>query len=92
MKRNKQIASMPATTTVRIDDRTNTTLDRLARETGLAKKDLIHAAVERLRRERILTSANAGFAALRGDSAAWSEELAERALWDATSPDGFARE
>jgi len=65
---------MPATTTVRIDDRTNTTLDRLAQETGLAKKDLIRAAVERLRRERILTSANAGFAALRGDSVAWSEE------------------
>jgi hypothetical protein len=45
-----------------------------------------------MRRERILTSANAGFAALCGDSAAWSEELAERALWDATSPDGLARE
>lgn len=81
-----------ATTTVRIDGTTNAMLNRLARETGVAKKDLLRSAVERLRRERILSTANAGFAALRRDSAAWRDELTERTLWESTTADGLSRD
>lgn len=38
---------------------------------------------------RFFEQANAAYAALRADPAEWSEELAERAAWDATLLDGL---
>lgn len=67
-------------------------LDRLARETGLVKKEIIARAVERMRRDRILEAANAGFAAMKSDAAAWSEELRERRRWESTLFDGLTDE
>jgi hypothetical protein len=46
--------------------------------------------VEQLRRQRVLESANAGFAAIKRDSAAWREELKERGIWESTVDDGLA--
>jgi hypothetical protein len=79
-------------TTVRVDRRTSETIARLAKETGIARKDVVAQAVERLRRQRILESANIGFAAMKGDVAGWREELDERESWESTLPDGLADE
>jgi predicted transcriptional regulator len=78
--------------TVRIDQTTSKALDRLSKETGRPKLALVREAVERLRRDRLLEAANAGFAALRADTAAWREEEQERVLWDTTLLDGLEKE
>ena len=46
-------------------------------------------AVEQLRRQRSLESANAGFAAIKGDSGDWRGELEERRFWESTVADGL---
>jgi hypothetical protein len=43
------------------------------------------------RREEFLRDANADFAALRRNSKAWAEELAERQIWEQTLGDGIER-
>jgi hypothetical protein len=79
-------------TTVRVDRRTSEAIARLAREAGVARKDVIAQAVERLRRQRILESANRGFAAMKREVAAWREELDERGIWESTISDGLSDE
>jgi len=86
------VGRRPDDTTVRIDRRTSSTLDRLARETGVAKKEIIARAVEQIRRERILEKANAGFAAMKNNPGEWSEELRERRRWESTLSDGLTDE
>src|SRR5450432_4021660 len=75
---------------VRIDKRTDRLLDSLAKETGQAKKDIVARAIERLRRDPILDAMNAGYAAMKADSAAWRRELDERGVWKVTHADGLA--
>lgn len=41
------------------------------------------------RRRRLFEETNRAYAAIRADPDAWQEELAERALWDATLLDGL---
>jgi predicted transcriptional regulator len=81
-----------ADSTVRVDRATSGAIARLAQETGLPRKEIVALAVERLRRDRILASANAGFAAMKKDSGAWREELEERASWETTLVDGLRGE
>lgn len=81
-----------ADTTVRVDRATSSAIAYLARETGVARKEIVALAVERLRRQRILESANAGFAAMKKDAAAWREELDERRSWESTLADGLGDE
>ena len=50
---------------------------------------VLEKAVELYRRQRFLEEANRGFAALRGDSKAWKQELAERELWEQSLGDGL---
>ncbi len=52
---------------------------------------VLDEAIERYRRERFLHAANTDFAALKGDSKAWKEELRERELWEHTLADGLAK-
>jgi hypothetical protein len=61
----------------------------LARKTSVARKEIGALAVEQRRRQFVLESANAGFAAIKKDSAAWSKELEERRLWESTVADGI---
>jgi hypothetical protein len=81
-----------ADTTVRVDRATSSAIADLARETGVARKEVIALAVERLRRHRILESANAGFAAMKRDAGIWREELDERGSWESTLADGLGDE
>jgi len=58
----------------------------------MKRKKMVDLPVERLRRHRILASANAGFAAMKKIPTAWREELEERAGWEATLADGLRDE
>jgi hypothetical protein len=49
-------------------------------------------SIERLRRERFIEQVNAGYATLRADPEAWTEELRERELWEQTNRDGLESE
>lgn len=79
-------------TTVRIDKKTSAILDELAKTRGEAKKEIIRRAVERMRREEILNSANAGYAVMKSDPVVWQEELEERGAWETTRSDGLKSE
>ena len=59
-------------------------------KTNLVTKNISSkSAAETERRKRFLRKANTSYARLRKDPKAWDEELAERALWDATLSDGL---
>ena len=78
-----------ASTTVRISDQTHRILQELSASTGQSMQSILDTAIEAYRRELFLRDTNAAFAALRADPEAWREELAERAVWDATLGDGL---
>ena len=80
-----------AAATTRIAARDHERLQRLAQKTGQSQQEVIGRALEAYERECFLDALNASFAELRADPQAWGNELAERALWDATSND-FGRD
>jgi hypothetical protein len=80
------------TSTVRVTDVSRDKLRSLARETGLKQQELLDRAVEALRRQVFLESANAAFAELKADEKAWKEELEERDAWDEAMSDGLEEE
>ena len=57
---------------VRASDETLDRLRRLREVTGESTADLLERAVELLEQDRFLDAANAAFAALRADPAAWA--------------------
>ena len=77
---------------LRIDRKTDRTLDALARATGEAKKAIVAVAVERMRREQLFSEANEGYAELRRNSTAWAKEMEERELLDRAVADGLESE
>jgi hypothetical protein len=81
-----------SSTTVRVSEPTHQTLRELSEQLGISMQGVLDQAIEDYRRKRVLEQANAGFAALRGDSEAWKDELAERAQWESTLADGQADE
>jgi hypothetical protein len=76
-------------TTVRITEETREALRQMAREANAPMQEVLARAVEAYRRQCFLERANDAYAELRADPVAWQEELAERALWDATLADGL---
>ena len=74
---------------VRTRPETHTALQQLAAQENTSMQEILSRAVELYRRHRMLAEANAAYAALRDDPAAWQEELAERAAWDVTLMDGL---
>jgi predicted transcriptional regulator len=81
-----------ATSTVRIRKETRDTLREIASRTGRSMPDILHQAVEKLRRQEFLRGLSEDFAALRDDSEAWQEELDERAAWDGTLGDDLGED
>jgi predicted DNA-binding protein len=77
-----------ASTQVRISSTTHQILRHLSAEVGESMQTIIEEAIEQYRRRRFLEGLNQDFKALKEDSQAWQEELAERALWDNTLLDG----
>lgn len=78
--------------TTRILDSDHARLRDLAARTGKQQQEIIHEALEAYDRNVLLDAINAGFHALRQDTAAWHAEQAERAAWDGTGLDGVTRE
>jgi hypothetical protein len=75
---------------LRIDGKTDRLLSSLSKETGKPKKEIVARAIERVRRDSILDSMNAGYAALKSDPGAWRKELDERGVWSVTNADGLS--
>jgi len=65
------------------------TLEELAADANESVDSILGKALAEYRRKRFFDTLNAQYAALRADPEAWSEELAERAAWDATLGDGL---
>lgn len=53
---------------------------------------VLEEAIQHFQREKLIDEANAAFARLKADPEAWTEELAERALWESTLADGLDKE
>ncbi len=64
-------------------------LRKLAREERAPMQSILERALENYRRERFLRGANADFAALKKNTKAWKQEIAERELWEKTLRDGL---
>ena len=76
-------------TTIRISAAAHATLRQISTATGQTLQTTLEGAVELLRRQRFLVEVNSGYARLRQDREGWSEEQAERDLWESTLADGL---
>ena len=74
---------------IRVSEKTHNVLRELSVEAGESMNDVVEAAVELYRRQRVLVAANAAYARLRADPGAWADVQAERAAFDGTLADGL---
>lgn len=80
-------ADMAATTTIRVRPETRARLNRLAQEDRVTAPELLERLVEREEHERLLTTMNREFAALREDAGRWADFQDGTTAWDATLSD-----
>lgn len=80
---------MMATTTIRVTWQTHQLLQQLARQADRPMQAVLTEALEQYRRQRLLEAANAAYAAVRADPAAWATLEQERAAWDDALADGL---
>ena len=80
------------TNTIRVPARTYDRLKVLAQAEGKPMSVVLDEAVERLEADRFFREMDEAYRPLRADPKAWQEELAERAVWDATLMDGLEEE
>jgi predicted transcriptional regulator len=78
-----------STTTIRVSTRTRDLLQELARQSGGSMQSVLEYALEQYRRQQLLEAANAAYATLQTDAAAWAELERERMDWDQTLADGL---
>ena len=76
-------------TTVRISPHSRELLGELARDTGSPMTDVLDAALESYRRQRLLDQANAAYEAIATDSVAWEDYRRELESLDGTVSDGL---
>ena len=74
---------------IRLTEEANSHLDELAQDTGQSKQELMSAAIKMLAADYFFKKADQAYAALKKDSKAWKEELAERAEWETAQLDGL---
>jgi hypothetical protein len=77
---------------VRISERSQKILKEIAANEGKSMQEILDSIIEERRRKKILDAANAAYAALRSNPAAWEEELKERKAWDSTLMDGVDKD
>jgi predicted transcriptional regulator len=75
--------------TVRVSARTYRMLHELAAATGKPLWHVLDEAVEQYRRACFFAELRDAYARLAADPAAWTEEVEERSLLDATLVDGL---
>ncbi len=76
-----------ASDAVRIRPETHAKLKALSDRSGDPMPVVLEKAVEAYRRQKFLEASNLAFERLRSDKKAWTEEEAERAVWDRTVGD-----
>ena len=76
-----------ATTTIRVAIADRDLAQELATRANRSQLEIVHEALELYRRHQLLADMNRGFSELRRDTDAWSEEMAERDVWDITLGD-----
>ena len=72
---------------IRISDEGHQVLKELASREGVPMGTVLERALERYRREKFLDDVNASYAALKANPQEWSDEMAERTLWENTLGD-----
>ena len=82
------MTAQPGSVNVRVSKQTHQQLTALTKQNGLSMQTILDRAVEAYRRQSFLESLNADFAALQTRTEEWTEELAERKLWEQTLADG----
>jgi hypothetical protein len=78
---------LAATTTIRVAVSDRDLAQELATQAGSSQMDIVHEALELLRRHQLLAAMNRDYAAMRRDDDAWSGETADRDVWDVTLGD-----
>jgi hypothetical protein len=78
---------LAGTTTIRVAVSDRDLAQELATNAGRSQMEIVHDALELYRRQQLLADMNRDFAAMRRDGDAWSEETAERDVWDVTLGD-----
>ncbi len=80
---------MAQTGSIRINEFSHRTLRQLAEAMGESMQTVLTKAIEEYRRKQFFEQLDISFAALKNDSAAWQEEVEERALLAGTLSDGL---
>jgi hypothetical protein len=81
-----------AARSVRISEASHRLLRRMAAQTGATMNAVLDAALEEHQRRLFWSRAHQEFEAMREDPTAWSEETAERDVWEAVVADGLEKE
>jgi hypothetical protein len=76
-------------TTIRVSEKTRSTVHDLARDVGIPMAEIVELAIEAYRRQRFVEAINAGYAELRADPEAWADYQGELGAWDVTLLDGL---
>ena len=76
--------------TTRITEQGLRILQELSQAMNRPQPAVLDEALDALQRKRFFETLNRQYSALLADESAWSEEAAERRLWDQTSSDAAA--
>jgi hypothetical protein len=79
----------PLSTMVRISEKGNAILRRIAEEDNKTLQAVLDDALQVYEKQRFFKDLNTAYQALRADPDAWREELQERALWETSLADGL---
>lgn len=80
------------TTTMRVTLKTKQLAEKMAHEANTSTREIVEKAIETYQKQQLLKSANAAYAALRGNSESWEDYQNEMAEWDITLADGLEGE
>ncbi len=69
---------------IRVSPKTDTQIGRLKSALKMSKQDIVKKAINKLDKELTMKQIVQEFKELRKDKKAWTEVLAERALWEAS--------
>jgi hypothetical protein len=78
--------------TVRISEEERKVVKGLSEKLGVSMTEILNRAVEKYRKEVLLSETNKAYARLKEKPDEWKDELEERKLWDNTLSDGLEKE
>jgi hypothetical protein len=78
--------------TVRISEEERKVVKGLSEKLGVSMTEVLNRAVEKYRKEVLLSETNKAYARLKEKPDEWKDELEERKLWDNTLSDGLEKE